>query len=109
MKNIKKILTIGEMNRSNIIGAKVEIEKREFNQTVGETQTKKIRRTTYLKICWFCGSPYESRKYNTYACSPRCVSNIIYARHKGYNPIIKMDDLTKEKNVREVKDRLGYI
>jgi hypothetical protein len=46
----------------NIIAVKVTDETREYNNTLGGTVTKPIRRTKYLKVCWMCGSPYESFK-----------------------------------------------
>lgn len=105
---MKKNLTTEEMSRSNIIGVKIENEKRSYNQTIGSAQVKTINRTKYLKLCWFCGNPYESNKYNTYACSARCVQNIIYAMNKGLNPPARMDQMTKEKNVKEIKELFGY-
>jgi hypothetical protein len=105
---MNKNLTIDEMNRSNIIGVKIVDEKRNYNQTLGSAQVKTIKRTQYLKICWFCGSPYESNKYNTYACSARCVQNLIYARKNGFNAPARMDKLTKEKNIRVIIDKYGY-
>lgn len=105
---MNKNLTIGEMSRSNIIGVKIEDEKRNYNQTMGSTLVKTIKRTKYLKICWFCGNSYESNKYNTYACSARCVQNLIYARKNGFKAPARMDQLTKDKNVKDVKERFGY-
>ncbi len=72
-------------------------------------KTKTINRTKYLNICWMCGTPYESYKYDTYACSPRCAQNILYARKRGFNPPGKMEQLTKEKNVKEIKEKFGYV
>ena len=104
----KKIISTEDMCRENIIGVKINDEKRSFNQTIGSALIKTIKRTTYLKICWFCGSSYESNKFNSYACSSRCSNNLIYARNKGYNPPARMDQMTKDKNVREVKELFGY-
>ena len=98
----KQLLSTGDMCRQNIIGVKVEEQTRTFNQTLGGPVQKTIKRTRYLKICWMCGAPYESHKYNTYACSPRCAQNIIYARKNGFNPPARMDQLTKEKNVKNI-------
>lgn len=105
---MKGNLTTGDMGRSNIIGVKIEKEKRNYNQTLGSSQVKTINRTKYLKICWFCGNSYESNKYNTYACSARCAQNIIYARKNGFKAPARMDQLTKDKNVKDVRERLGY-
>ncbi|PLX05997.1 MAG: hypothetical protein C0596_16015 [Marinilabiliales bacterium] len=102
-------ITTKEMCRQNIIGVKVEDSTRSFNNTLGGTVTKPIRRTKYLKICWMCGSPYESHKSNTYACSQRCSNNLVYARKNGYLPPANMEQMTKEKNVKEVKQRFGYV
>ncbi len=104
----KKFISTEVLYRENIIGVKVEDEKRNFNQTIGSALVKTIRRTKYLKICWMCGSAYESFKYDSYACSARCSNNIVYARKKVFNPPARMDQLTKDKNVREVKELFGY-
>ena len=88
---------------------KVNDEKRQYKQTLGGIITKKIRRTKYLMICWMCGSPYESFKSNSYACSPRCSNNIQYARKNGFNAPANMEELTKAKNVKGVKGELGYL
>lgn len=104
----KKNISTKDMCRENIIGVKIENEKRSFNQTIGSALVKTIRRTKYLKLCWFCGSPYESHKSDSYACSGRCSNNLIYARNKGYMPTAQMDQMTKEKNVKEVKELFGY-
>ncbi len=105
----QKIIPPKELSRLNIIGVKVIDQKRTYNESQGGLNSKTIRRTKYLKICWMCGSTYESFKYNTYACSSRCVHNIIYARKKGFNPPARMDQLTKEKNVKSVKGNYDYI
>ena len=105
----EKMISTNELCRLNIIGVKITNQKREYNQTLGGPIIKTIQRTKYLKICWMCGAAYESYKFNTYACSSRCVHNIIYARKKGLNPPARMDQLTKEKNVKDVKGELGYL
>ena len=56
-----------------------------------------------------CGSVYGSNKYNTYACSPRCTQNIIYARNRNINPPINMTELTKPKNIKDIKEKFGYL
>jgi len=106
MKN--QIWTTEQLSRENIIGVKREKQNRTYNMTVGSPVARTINRTKYLKICWMCGTPYESHKYNTYACSPRCVQNMIYARKKGLNPPANMQELIKPKNVKEIKELLGY-
>ncbi len=105
----EKIIPVKDLFRLNIIGVKVENQERSYNQTIGGMKTKTINRTKYLNICWMCGTPYESYKYDTYACSPRCAQNILYARKQGFNPPGKMEQLTKEKNVKDIKERFGYL
>ena len=105
----QEIITTKEMCRQNIIAVKVEDATRTYNNTLGGTITKPIRRTKYLKICWMCGSPYESFKSSSYACSQRCTNNLLYARKMGYNPPANMEQLTKEKNVKDVKERFGNV
>ena len=102
-----KIYTTKELYTANTIGAKQVAEERQFS-TINQPITKTIKRTKYLKICWMCGTVYESHKYNTYACSPRCTQNIIYARKRNVNPPIDMLDLTKPKNIKEIKEQFGY-
>jgi hypothetical protein len=96
------------MCRQNIIGVKVEDSTRVFRHTLNGTVTKPIRRTKYLKICWMCGSPYESFKANSYACSPRCANNLHYNQKHGYPPPANMERLTKEKQIKDVLDGFGY-
>ena len=105
---IKKIYTTEELSRENIIGVKKEKQQRTFSMTIGSPVERTIERTKYLKICWMCGIPYESHKYNTYACSPRCLQNMIYARKRGLNPPANMIELTKPKNIKEIKEQLDY-
>jgi len=105
---INEILTTEKLCRENIIGVKTEKQDRVYNMTVGSPVARAIKRTKYLKICWMCGTPYESHKYNTYACSPRCVQNMIYARRKGLNPPANMLELTKPKNIKEIKELFEY-
>ena len=103
-----KLLNTTELCQANTIGVKVIDEKREYKQDIGTSKVKTIKRTKYLKICWMCGEPYESKKYNTYACSKRCVQNSLYIRKKGFNPPANMVELSKAKNVKEIKERFGY-
>jgi hypothetical protein len=98
----KAPLTTKEMCRQNIIAVKVDNQPSIYKRTLGGTVTKTIRRTRYLKICWMCGSPYESFKSNSYACSTRCSNNLAYAMKMGYEPPARMVMLTKDKNVKEI-------
>ncbi|PLX10729.1 MAG: hypothetical protein C0594_04465 [Marinilabiliales bacterium] len=100
--DMKKVLSNNELYAQNIIGVKVIKQQRKYNQTLGGSHTKEINRTVYLKLCWFSGSPYESHKMNSFACSKRCSQNITRQRKAGLNPPARMDVLTKEKNVKEV-------
>jgi hypothetical protein len=99
---VNTLITTKEMCRQNIIAVKVTDATREYNITLGGTITKPIRRTKYLKICWMCGSPYESFKSSSYACSQRCSNNLAYALNNGYAPPANMEELTKAKNVKDV-------
>ena len=105
---MKNLIPVKELCQENIIGVKGTQEKRVFNNTIGSSSERTITRMKYLNICWYCGNPYESHKYNTYACSPRCIQNMIYMRNRGINPPANMDELTKPKNVKEIKDQFGY-
>lgn len=104
-----KILSKQELYSMNTIAVKVENQKRKYTPTIGSTLIEKsIRRTSYLKICWMCGTPFESHKVNTIACSPRCSQNIWYARSIGLNPPANIVELTKPKNVKNIKENFGY-
>ena len=105
-----KILSTKDLYTTNIIGVKVVTEKRSYKQTIGDISSKEIKRTRYLKICWMCGSPYESSRGDSFACSSRCSQNIWHSRQKGINPPARMEQLTKEKNAKgvlEEKKKLG--
>jgi hypothetical protein len=104
----KAPLTTKEMCRQNIIAVKVDNQLRIYKRTLGGTVTKTIRRTRYLKICWMCGSSYESFKSNSYACSTRCSNNLGYARRMGNEAPARMEVITKDKNVKDLKDKMGY-
>lgn len=104
----KKLISTKDMCNENTIAVKVELQKRLFNQTLGGIIEKIIRRTKYLKICWMCGSAYESFKSHSYSCSTRCSNNILYKRKMGFDPPARMVQLTKEKNIKDIKERLGY-
>jgi hypothetical protein len=105
---MEKLLSKAQMQRMNIIGVKVAPITKKVDQTLGQAEVKTIYRTTYLKLCWMCGQPYESNKYNTAACSSRCAHNIWYARKSGFNPPARMEQLVKEKNVKEIKQKYDY-
>ena len=106
---MKRLIPTNELYEMNTIGVKVETQNREYTQTLGDTMiVKPIRRTKYLKICWMCGRAYESFKSNTYACETRCSLNIARRRRAGLNPPANMVELTKPKNVKEIKEQFGY-
>lgn len=105
---MKKRLTNTELFMENIVGVKIVQEKRSYSQTIGSDRIKTINRTKYLKLCWFCGSPYESYKYNSFACSKRCSLNLVRQRKLGLNPPIDVLELKKPKNVKDLKERLEY-
>ncbi len=104
----KQMITPNQMCRQNIIGVKVTPENRQFTDLVHGFTTRQINRTNYLKVCWMCGKVYESKRYDSYACSPQCGSNIAYALKRGHRPPANMDRLTKEKRVKDLLDRFGY-
>ncbi|PLX08125.1 MAG: hypothetical protein C0596_07445 [Marinilabiliales bacterium] len=104
------LLSNQDLYSGNVIGVKIEKQKRSYQQTLGDAPRKiDIRRTKYLKLCWMCGSPYESYRLNSFACCSRCAQNIWHHRQNGINPPARMDQLTKEKNVKEIKERFRYI
>ncbi|HBS88377.1 MAG TPA: hypothetical protein DEA97_17585 [Bacteroidales bacterium] len=105
-----KLIPLEELYEKNTIGVKLVEQTRSYQTALaGEKIEKKISRTKYLKVCCSCGKPYESHKYNSYACGHRCRQNIIYRRKKGLNPLGNIEQLTKEKRIREIKERLGYL
>ncbi len=107
---MKRLIPTDELYEMNTIGVKLETQNREYVPTIGNTMiVKPIRRTKYLKVCWMCGTVYESYKSNTYACEARCSLNIARRRRSGKNPPANMVELTKPKNVKEVKERFGYL
>lgn len=107
--NKLKLIPTEDLYELNTIAVKLEEQKRNYGTSVpGEILEKEIKRTKYLKICCSCGTPYESFKYNSYACSHICRQNIIYRRKKGRNPLGNLDRLTKEKNVKEIIEGFGY-
>lgn len=97
-----------ELSTLNIVSVKIEPQKRSYDQTIGGPILKTISRTKYLKLCWFCGSPFESHKRNALTCSRRCSLNLVNQRKLGLNPPANVPELVKPKNVKEVKEGLGY-
>ena len=71
-------------------------------------ETKKIKRTRYLKICWNCGCAYESWRQNSFACGKRCSWNLSYKIKRGIAPPANMAYKTKIKNVKVLIEEFGY-
>jgi len=107
-KAMEKKLTNQELYTQNIIAAKIIPQKRNYYGNGGILIVKDIERTKYLKICWHCGEPYESYKSNSFACRTRCSQNINSRRRNGLNPVARMSELVKPKNIKEIKAKLGY-
>jgi len=106
---MEKLLTNDELYKMNTIAVKLIKQNREYIPTIGNRMIiKEIDRTVYLKRCWMCGKPYESYKLNSFACSRRCSQNIVRYRKDGLNPPANMPELTKAKNVKEIKELFGY-
>ena len=106
---MKRLIPTDELYEMNTIGVKLETQNREYVPTIGNTTiVKPIRRTKYLKVCWMCGTVYESYKSNTYACETRCSLNIGRIRKSGKNPPADMIELTKHRNTKEIRERFGY-
>lgn len=107
---MEKKLTTTELYTMNTIAVKTIKQKREFIATIGKRIIiKEIDRTIYLKRCWMCGQPYESYKINSFACKHRCSQNIIRRRKEGLNSLANMQELTKAKNVKDIKEQFGYF
>ena len=104
----KELLTNQELYEMNTISVKVEMQKRNYYGIGNVVIVKDINRTKYLKICWMCGKPYETYKHNSFACQARCSNNIVRFRKNGVNPPANMLELTKPKNVKEIKELFGY-
>jgi len=105
-----KFLDPRELYEMNTIAVKTIEQKREYVPTIGNTMiVKTIVRTKYLKRCWMCGKAYESYRRSSYACQPRCSNNIVRYRNDGLNPPANMLELTKPKNVKEIKEKFGYL
>jgi predicted nucleic acid-binding Zn ribbon protein len=109
-----KLLTKDEMYQENIIGVKHVNASRNYRSCGGlagvqDYITKEIKRVQYLKICWNCGSAYESNKFNSYACSDKCKQNIIYKLKRGIKPPARMDLHMKAKNIERLKKLYGYL
>ena len=105
---MKKLMTTQELYDQNIISVKVEKQKRNYYGINNKLIIKEINRTSYLKRCWMCGKPYESYKRSSYACQSRCSNNIVRFRKNGLNPPTNMQDLTKPKNTKEIREQFGY-
>ena len=94
----------------NTISVKTTKQRREYIPTIGNTLIIKIiNRTSYLKRCWMCGKPYESYRRSSYACQARCSNNIVRYRRQDLNPPANMLELTKAKNVKDIKEQFGYL
>lgn len=70
--------------------------------------SKTVNRIKYLKVCWNCGRPYESFKYNSYGCCHKCSWSIHYKLLRGITPPANMKELTKAKYTNELKEQFGY-
>ena len=105
---MERKLTNQELYTLNTIAAKIVPQKRNYYGIGNLLIVKDIERTKYLKICWHCGQAYESYKSSSFACRSRCSQNINYRRKNGLNPIANMLDLTKPKNIKEIKEQFGY-
>ena len=105
---MEKKLTNQELYDQNTIAAKIVPQQRNYYGIGNKLIIKDIERTKYLKICWHCGEPYESYKSNSFACRLRCSQNINQRRRKGLNPIARMSELTKPKNIKKIKEQFGY-
>ncbi len=107
--NMEKLLSTQELYSLNTIAVKTEAQKRNYSQIIGDKFIEKdIVRTKYLKLCWMCGNVYESYKRSSYACQPRCTQNIIRYRKSGLNPPSNMQELTKPKSIKAIKEQFGY-
>lgn len=98
----------------NTVAAKYVNDKREYPSCGGEEGdqefvTKEIERIKYLKVCWNCGTPYESYKHNSFACRSKCRYNLIYKLKRGIKPPARMSLHMKPKNIVELKERFGYL
>lgn len=109
-----KTITRHAMYQDNIVAAKHVNARRRYEACGGtdgvqEYVYKDIERIRYLKICWNCGTVYESFKYNSFACKPQCRYNLIYKLKQGVRPPVRMELFMKAKNICNLKDRYGYI
>jgi len=106
---MKNLISTEDLYEKNTIAVKVEKQKRKYTPTIGNQMIiKEINRTSYLKICWMCGKPYETYRRSSYACQPRCSNNIVRFRKNGLNPPANMQELTKPKNTKEIREQFGY-
>ncbi|PLW99920.1 MAG: hypothetical protein C0594_16410 [Marinilabiliales bacterium] len=109
-----KILSKEAMYQENIIAVKYVKGTRQYESCGGvagiqDYITKEIKRVQYLKICWNCGSAYESNRHNTFACTDKCKQNLIYKFNRGLKPPVRMELHMKAKNVERLKDLHGYL
>ena len=105
---MEKPISRASMYQDNIIAVKYVHRKQNYtacNGLAGEMEiiSKDIERICYLKICWNCGSSYESHRYNSYACRPKCRQNLAYRLKHGIRPAIRMEHYTKAKNVESLR------
>ena len=105
-----KIKTKDELYNENIIGVKVKKMLNKHNKRVCNNKdvSKYINQTLYLKLCWHCGSAYESKKINSMACCTRCSQSLYRRLKNGLNPIMKMEELTKPANTKDYKHFYSY-
>ena len=106
---MRKLLSTNELYQENIISCKIKKEKRINKNLLGkETDITFVNKTKYLKICWVCGKPYESKKYNSYSCSIKCSHILGRIIKLGIKPPTNMKLHMKEKNVVNLKEMFGY-
>ena len=113
MKIMVEMITKKSMFQDNIIAVKYENSKRDYPICGGlagvrEYIAKDIQRIKYLKICWNCGSVYESNKHNSFACQAKCRQSLMYKLKRGINPPVRMKFHVKDKNVAGLKEMYNY-
>jgi len=102
-----------DLFQDNIISARYALVNRDYYACGGlngvkNYVTKQINRVSYLKICWNCGTAYESHKYNSFTCSPKCRQSLMYKLNRGIKPPVTMEFHMKAKNVEKLKTLMGY-
>jgi DNA-directed RNA polymerase subunit RPC12/RpoP len=107
-------MTKDRMYQDNIIAVKHVTDKRRYDSQEGDLKddisiSKPIERIQYLKICWNCGKAYESKRYDSYACKPKCRYNLIYKLKKGIKPPVRMQLHMKAKNMDRLKELFEYL